>query len=231
MPSSIITKQTNSTLTNSIHVWTAPSQELPLTLDLLPYLTPPPTSHFTPISTLATTQPSKFMMQTFLNPTYAMVPRRFSMDEEISEVRSIVKLRLPNPIAGPGSLLSVSAVSGATQANYHSAIVRYSMPDYARECIVISIWPIRAYSAGVVTASSPAAWMRDQPQLFRDANIPFPCHHDTQDPRPPPPRYGAPVTLPQYRDRRPCWILMESQTFDLPFTKAVSPPPPSSFPR
>lgn len=187
-------------------------------------------SNFTPraiassISTLATTKPSKFMMQTFPNPTYSLVARRFSTDEEIPEVRSIVKLRLPNPIAGPGSLLSVSAVSGATQANYHSAIVRYSIPDYARECIVISVWPIPAYSAGVVRASSPAAWMRDQPQLFRDANIPFPCHHDTQDPRPPPSRFGAPITLPQFRDGRPCWILMESQTFDLPFTKAVRPP-------
>lgn len=160
-------------------------------------------------------------MQSIPNATHSLLPRRFSEDEEIPEVRCIVKLRLPEAIAGPGSLLSGSAVSGATQGNYHSAIVRYSLPDYARRCIVVSVWPIPAYSAAVARATSAAAWMRDQPQLFRDANIPFPSHQDIREPRHPPSGFGEPITMPHFRDRRPCWILMKSQTFDLPFTKAV----------
>lgn len=165
-------------------------------------------------------------MQSIQNPTFTLLPRRFSQDEEIPEVRSIVKLRLPNPIAGPGSLLSVSAVSGATQGNYHSAIVRYSLPDYARRCIVVSVWPIPAYSAAVARATSAAAWMGDQPQGFRDANIPFPSQQDTLQARHPPSGFGEPITMPQFCDQRPSWILMESQTFDLPFIKAVRPSPP-----
>lgn len=167
-------------------------------------------------------------MHPFPNASYSLLARRFSEDEEIPEARSIIKIRLRSPISGPGSLLSVSAVSGATQSNYHSALVRYAIPDFARGCNVISVWPIPAYSSAVVRASSPAAWMRDQPQPFQDANIPFPCHQDRHDPRPPPVRFGVSITSPHFRDRRASWILMEPQTFDLPFTKAVSPPSPGS---
>lgn len=92
-------------------------------------------------------------MSTVPNTAYSLSSCRFVEDEEIPEVHFVIKLRLPNPINGPGSLLSVSAVSGATQSNYHCALVRYSMPDYARRCIIISVWPIPAYSSAVVMAS------------------------------------------------------------------------------
>lgn len=160
-------------------------------------------------------------MQSFPNTGYSLPPRRFSNDEEIPEVRAIVKFRLPNPIPGPGSLLSASSVSGATQGTYHSAIVRYSIPDYTRRCIVVSVWPIPAYSGAVVRATSAVGWMSEQPRIFQDSNIPFPSDQDSREVRRTPPGFGAPITLSHYRDRRPSWILMESQTFDLPFTKAV----------
>lgn len=200
------------------------SLTVPLTLERLSYL-PKLSLHlasFHHLSPPLTTSPP-FNMTSISNTTDPLLARSFSTDEEIPEVRSIVKIRLPKAISGPGSLLSGSAVSGATQGTYHSAIVRYSIPDYARRCIVVSVWPVPAYSAAVAWYSSGAAWMRDQPEDFRDANIPFPSDEDTREPPHPPCGFGEPITISQYRDRRPSWILMESQTLDLAFTKAVGP--------
>lgn len=108
-------------------------------------------------------------------------------------------------------------MSGATQDTYHSAIVRYSLPDDARRCIVVSVWPIPANSGAVARATSAAAWMSEQPRIFQDANIPFLSDQDARNVLRTATGFGELITLPHYHDCRPSWIL----TFDLPFTKAV----------
>lgn len=64
------------------------------------------------------------------------------------------------------------------------------------------------------------------PQSFRDKNIPFPSIADTVTPA----AFGQPLSADGFLDRRASWVLMEKQSFDLPFTKAVSPLPPFSPP-
>lgn len=157
---------------------------------------------------------------------YSLIARRFSTDGEVPVALSIIKLRLPNSIPGPGSLISDSAVSGATSANYHSVIVRSAVINFQKSSIEISVWPLLSFSASLRGASPANAviWVDGQSQDWKDNHIPFPSIQDPGNLLCPPAAFGRPLSREGYQDRRLSWVAMGQQTFDLPFSKAVSLP-------
>lgn len=149
--------------------------------------------------------------------THTLLSRRFNTDHETPQARSLIKLRLPSPLTGPnGSSISSSAVTGATRHNYHTVIVRFAFADIRQRCIHMSVWPVPAYSG----AASSTQWLASQPLAQRNINIPFPCEVD-DEPRPTPAAFGPPLQLAGYRDRRPSWVLLQPQNFDLPYSQMV----------
>lgn len=148
---------------------------------------------------------------------HSLLARKFSTDFETPAAFSLVKLRLPISLHGPGSLIESSAVTGATRRNYHTAIVRSAMPDVTRRCINIQVWAVPSYSF----ASSGTTWLATQPEDFRNRHIPFPCHEDNGNLRPTPTSFGEPLRCGGYNDRRPGWVFLKEINFELPFTQTV----------
>lgn len=145
---------------------------------------------------------------------HPLLTRKFSNDFETPAAFSLVKLRLPISLPGPGSIIGSSAVSGATRRNYHSAIVRSAVLDISRGCVNMRVWAVPSYSFN-------PSWLATQPDDFRNLHIPMPCQqldaHTGSTPIP----FGQPLDCGGYLDRRPAWVFLREIDFDLPLTQAV----------
>lgn len=144
----------------------------------------------------------------------SLLARKFSNDNETPAAFSIVKVRLPISLPGPGSIMDSSGVTGANRRNYHTVIVRSAIPDVTRRCTIIRVWPVPSYSFS-------DSWLASQPDDFRNRHIPLPCQQDTVNPRPTPTAFGAPLQCGGYQNRRPGWVFVKEVDFDLPFTQTV----------
>lgn len=144
-----------------------------------------------------------------------LLARKFSKDYETPDAFSIVKLRLPVNLPGPGSLIESSGVSGATRRNYHSAIVRSAVLDITRGCFSMRVWAVPSYSFC-------PSWLSSQPEDFRNRHIPLPYQDANADfASSTPAAFGEPLDCGGYQDRKPAWVYLREINFDVPFTQTV----------
>jgi hypothetical protein len=105
-------------------------------------------------------------------------------------------IRLSFSMGGPPSIISESAISGSTGANYHPCLIvgQRMESNWALEVLIC-----RSYSS----VSDGVAYINSLPESARKHFIPLPFH-----PRPDTPtEFGSPLSIPGYLARRPTWLL------------------------
>lgn len=164
------------------------------------------------------TSPVSITLATSTSTT--LVKHRFNKDRVIPSIGQLIKIKLQDPLNGPGSKLSSSAPSWATSQNYHSAVVT-AVLGYQFGGLLISVFPIPSYS----NAPDSVQWVRELPLSEFKKHIPMPCPSSRLPTTPTPKEFGTPInpvtTLinghsETYIDRRPSWVLLDQQTFLLP---------------
>ncbi|KAF8532074.1 hypothetical protein BDD12DRAFT_869109 [Trichophaea hybrida] len=151
--------------------------------------------------------------------THHLVAHKHVDDSILPYPGQLIKIRLPGALAGPGSVLSKSAVSSATQYNYHSALVTSSSRNVREQYFTVQVYPIPSYS----NSSDAALWISQQPSDIQRLHIPL----EPADPTTTPTVFGAPLQPTtiingqrvRYYDRFPSWVLVQPFTFSVPFTK------------
>jgi len=146
--------------------------------------------------------------------THHLVAHKHVDDSILPYSGQLIKIRLP----GPGSVLSKSAVSSATQYNYHSALVASSSRNVRQQYFTVQVYPIPSYS----NSPDAALWISQQP-LIQRLHIPL----EPADPTTSPADFGAPLQPTtiidgqrvRYYDRFPSWVLVQPFTFNVPFTR------------
>jgi hypothetical protein len=134
-------------------------------------------------------------------------------------VGELIKLRFPAILHGPNSHLSSSALTTLSSGRQpqHSALVLSVRPNIAQRSITIVAYPVPSYSNASTETSydSAEAWLAEQPEWKRRRHVAVP------------PVVGGegPVLRPTcngegWEDRRPCWVLLQEITVELPFERA-----------
>ncbi|KAF8250252.1 hypothetical protein K440DRAFT_659692 [Wilcoxina mikolae CBS 423.85] len=113
---------------------------------------------------------------------------------------SVIIIRLPFSMPGPASVISSSAVSGATRYNYHLCIVINSMGGF--HDWELDVFVCRSFSEQL----DPISYVSGLDQLTSKYLIPL--HWDPALPTPA--VFGAPLSLPDYIPRRATWVIASS---------------------
>lgn len=131
----------------------------------------------------------------------------------------IVKLRFPNPVAGPDSIASFSAPTKSTYTSTWRTAVIVLCAERFGTGFLITAMPMPAFSR----EPDPVAWMASQPASFRDSHLPVPISPAaaTTDSRVTPPEFGPPLTMGGFQDRMFSWVQAWPQSFTLKYSDKV----------
>ena len=114
----------------------------------------------------------------------------------LPQIGELVKICLNFSMGGPPSIISESAISGSTGANYHPCLIVGLRTGYDWS---VKVFICRSYSS----VSDGVAYINSLPESARKHFIPLPFH-----PRPDTPtEFGSPLSIPGYLARRPTWLL------------------------
>jgi hypothetical protein len=115
----------------------------------------------------------------------------------------LIMIRLNFSMGGPASIISESAISGSTGANYHPCLVAKTSAQFNR-LLRVNIWSLKVYICrSYSSVSDGVAYINSLPESARKHFIPLPFH-----PRPDTPtEFGSPLSIPGYLARRPTWLL------------------------
>jgi hypothetical protein len=145
-----------------------------------------------------------------VSPPRVLVSHIYSRDRHVPSLGEIIILRLSEPLFGPGSIIQSSRnlPSRANQHNYHHAVVVGI--NMGRNTIGFTVCPMPAYSStDPATGRSSTAWLLDQPDDLQQRHIPVPYDESstpTQPRFPTPARFGEPLFIGGWKDRRPSWV-------------------------
>lgn len=145
--------------------------------------------------------------------------------------REAIKIRLPRPPDGPGSVQgpgqNTSDYYSSTRRrhpNYHTAFVHDVSLDYDRRLIKLHIWPVSSYSGACLDGfTSSVAYVESLPETRRPQHIPMPCLAlDGIPTARTPPSFGLPLVVGGYLDRQPSWIFLDMQNVSVSRSTTVS---------
>jgi hypothetical protein len=139
----------------------------------------------------------------------------------------IIVVCLSQSLFGPGSIIGSSQTlpSCAHRHNFHHAVVITSALDDLG--IHLTVFPMPAYSfTDPVSRLSSTRWLLAQPPDFQNIHIPVPYEEEaptlTSIPDfPTPARFGEPLHIGGWKDKRPSWVQATPQVADLTFTTIV----------
>jgi hypothetical protein len=153
------------------------------------------------------------------------LPSRFLVNHKYAETRhlptegEIIVLRLSQDLVGPGSIIaSHNQPSHVTPRNYHwhhAVVLGFSLHAF-RPLLFFTVLPMPSYSAADLTSGlSSTSWLLSQPVDFQLQHIPVPYELSSlMQPQPPfstPARFGDPLEVGGWKDRRPSWVLAVPQ--------------------
>jgi hypothetical protein len=133
----------------------------------------------------------------------------------------VIALRFSQDLFGPGSEIATRNLpSGATQYNYHYAIVIRIVVD---DSISFTILPMPAYSStDPVSGLSSTNWLLAQPNDFQQLHIPVPYEGTQPHPLfPTPAGFSGPLEMGGWKNSRPSWVQVVPQVVKLEETTTV----------
>jgi hypothetical protein len=143
-----------------------------------------------------------------------LVSHIYPIDRHVPSLGEIILLRLSEPLFGPGSIIQSSRnlPSRANQHNYHHAVVvgiNLGI-NVGLNTIGFTVCPMPAYSfTDPVSGLSSTDWLLNQADDFQQWHIPVPYEEAStlSQPRfPTPRRFGEPLFIGGWKDRRPIWV-------------------------
>ncbi|KAF8419432.1 hypothetical protein EV426DRAFT_288333 [Tirmania nivea] len=153
------------------------------------------------------------------------ITHRYQQDNVFPRLGQLVKVRLDQPLSGPGSShVSSHAPTSATPKNYHSAVVLSVYNDARLRHMVLTVFPIPAYTGARFDGIESETWVAQQAVERRRKHIPMPFigGNDDQYTHTIPEGFGEPVRPvyadgSRYLDRVPSWIFTEVHFVHLPW--------------
>lgn len=158
-----------------------------------------------------------------MDPPPVMISVTIATGASVPVFGEALRLRLPLPLGGPGSLLNPTAPTGATRYNYHTAFVQSI--SRTPTAIVLGVLPAPSFSHPDDQGLSSATWLLRQTPSFQDRHLPLPyAELETNQPHPATPTpaaFGEPLDVGGWRDRRPSWIDIDGMKVELRRTTRV----------
>lgn len=160
-----------------------------------------------------------------MNQQPLLVPGTIASGASMPALGEGLRLRLPKPLRGLGSLLDATAPTGATRFNYHTAFVISA--SYKSGIVLLEVLPAPSFSYPDEFGDSSATWLLKQDSCFRERHLPLPFDRRNQpDPAQPetptPQAFGIPLYLSFWLDRRPSWLDIDIMTIELTTTAQVN---------
>lgn len=161
---------------------------------------------------------------------YQLIPHTYEADGILPRPREAIKIRLPHPLTGPGSVQGSSentsdyyTATTRRRPNFHTAFVIDASLDLRGGVVNLKLWPTPSYSGSMGEGySSSIAYVASLEQHRRDRHVPVPFVDQAGFPIPNTPSgFGPPLVIGGYRDRQPSWVVLELQSAALRFTTKV----------
>ena len=153
-----------------------------------------------------------------------LVSYKYAKGRNLPRLGEIIAIRFSQDLFGPGSEIATcrNLPSGATQYNYHHAIVvRIAVDD----AISLTILPMPAYSStDPVLRLSSTSWLLAQPDDFQRLHIPVPYEEDPTQPHlpfPVPAGFPGSLEIGGWKNSRPSWVQAVPQVVELEETTTV----------
>jgi hypothetical protein len=160
-----------------------------------------------------------------LHPSPTLVSYKFAECRTLPRLGEIIAVRLSQDLFGPGSEIATRNLpSGATQYNYHHAIVLHWVMEYT---ISMTILPMPAYSStDPASGLSSTSWLLAQPEDFQRLHIPVPYDEDPTciHPHPPfpvPAGFRGPLEIGGWKNSKPSWVQAVPQVIEMSETTTV----------
>jgi hypothetical protein len=161
------------------------------------------------------------------SPSRFLVNHKYAEDSHLPSEGEIIVLRLSQDLVGPSSIIaSHNQPSRVTRRNYHQAVVLGISLDAFRPLLFFTVLPMPSYSAADLTSGlSSTTWLLGQPVDFQRQHIPVRYESSSltqpQLPFSTPARFGDPLEVGGWKNRRPSWVLAVPQVTELTHTSTV----------
>jgi hypothetical protein len=155
-------------------------------------------------------------------PSRFLANHKYAEGSHLPSEGEIIVLRLSQDLVGPRSLIaSHNQPSRVTRHNYHHAVVLGISLDAFRPLLFFTVLPMPSYSAADLTSGSSTSWLLSQPVDFQRQHIPVPYEPSSLTQPQPPVRFGDPLEVGGWKNRRPSWVLAVPQVTELTHTSTV----------
>jgi hypothetical protein len=162
------------------------------------------------------------------SPSHVLVGHSYAMDGHLPSKGETILVRLSQNLFGPGSTNIIGSVpSRSTRHNYHNAVVLDINLNVFESLVSFTVCPMPAYSStDPESGLSSTRWLLNQAYDYQQQHIPVPYEGASAltQPNPPfptPARFGDPIFIGGWKDRRPSWIQAVPQVTDLKYTTRV----------
>jgi hypothetical protein len=150
------------------------------------------------------------------SPSRVLVSHSYARDRHFPSQGEIILLRLSQALFGPGSIIGSSRnlPSRSNQHNYHHAVVMDITLHVFDNSIDFTVCPMPAYSYTEPGTLSSTDWLLNQADDFQQRHIPVPYEEASTHPQPrfpTPARFGEPLFIGGWEDKRPSWVQVMPQ--------------------